>query len=650
MPTYVVTDSRTGVKLRLTGDSPPTESELTELFAQHAPEQKYDPTEGMSGTEKFAAAYGGVMPKIATGIKQGATEIANAAQGLPASFGAIPGVGGAIDLIKGGAKLAGVNDDMVAQQRAAADEQKHLDAPLLNTGAGKAGNIAGNVAAAIPAAFIPGANTYSGSALTGALYGGAQPTGADDSRTENMGFGAATGMASQALGRLVGAGYQAGKAYLAPLTQKGQEGIVARTLARFSANPDALLTGGEESAIPGVQRTLAEATLDPGIAGLQLATKNSDPIAKSQLLGQELKNQGARLSALNDIAQTPAARQAAVAAREAATKPLYEAASTAQVPADDALKTLLNRPSLQKAWARAAQLAGERGEKLVSGQDIPAQVIPTGLLDANGKPFTKEIAEQSATYSGKGLHYLKMALDDLIDNPQVSGIGKNELGAITGTKKELLNWMDNAIEPYGAARKTFSQMSQPINQMDVGRQLYEKLVPALTENSEIPTRVTAQQYANALRNAEQTVKSATGMDMPIEKIMSPEQMATLKNIASDLGRKASTDDLAKTLGSTTAQNLAAQNLMRQTMGPLGVPNGWMEGEAMPSIAQALMAPYKLTGADQAINQRLAEALMNPKKAAELLQRVPAGDKGKLVELLSRAAVPAGILSRPDTSQ
>ena len=42
MPTYRVTDPDTGVTLRLTGDSPPTEAELEEIFAQYNPNQNTD--------------------------------------------------------------------------------------------------------------------------------------------------------------------------------------------------------------------------------------------------------------------------------------------------------------------------------------------------------------------------------------------------------------------------------------------------------------------------------------------------------------------------------------------------------------------------------------------------------------------------------
>jgi len=43
MPKYVVTDSVTGRKLVLTGDSPPTNEELTDIFAGYQPSSSEDP-------------------------------------------------------------------------------------------------------------------------------------------------------------------------------------------------------------------------------------------------------------------------------------------------------------------------------------------------------------------------------------------------------------------------------------------------------------------------------------------------------------------------------------------------------------------------------------------------------------------------------
>ena len=79
------------------------------------------------------------------------------------------------------------------------DEANRLDKPLLDTKAGLAGEIGGNVAMFAPTAAIPGVNKVTGSGLVGALIGAAQPTGTEDSTLKNM-----------ALGGLFGAGTQFG--------------------------------------------------------------------------------------------------------------------------------------------------------------------------------------------------------------------------------------------------------------------------------------------------------------------------------------------------------------------------------------------------------------------------------------------------------
>lgn len=118
-----------------------------------------DPTIGMSGTEKFLAGAGMGMTNMARGAGQ---------------------------------MLGVVSEEDVAQAR-------ERDAPLAQSGAGMAGNIAGNVAVGLPAMLIPGANTYTGAALTGAALGALQPTTEDESRAANAAIGAAGGVAGRAV-------------------------------------------------------------------------------------------------------------------------------------------------------------------------------------------------------------------------------------------------------------------------------------------------------------------------------------------------------------------------------------------------------------------------------------------------------------------
>lgn len=99
-----------------------------------------------------------------------------------------------VDLGRGAGQFAGlVSRQDVANSRA-------QDAPLMGTTAGKLGNFAGNVAATIPTAFIPGANTLAGAGVIGAVAGAFQPSTSTQETLTNIGAGGAVGVAGQAIG------------------------------------------------------------------------------------------------------------------------------------------------------------------------------------------------------------------------------------------------------------------------------------------------------------------------------------------------------------------------------------------------------------------------------------------------------------------
>lgn len=136
----------------------------------------YDPTEGMSGSQKFFAGVGKAMTDAGRGVGQ--------------AFGLVS------------------RDDIA--------EARRLDQALMNTGAGTAGNIVGNIATLAPTAFIPGVNTVRGAAALGAITGALQPSVSTEETIANTGFGAAGGAAGQKLsqtaGRLLGGNQNANAA------------------------------------------------------------------------------------------------------------------------------------------------------------------------------------------------------------------------------------------------------------------------------------------------------------------------------------------------------------------------------------------------------------------------------------------------------
>lgn len=111
------------------------------------------------------------------------------------------GAGKAItDIGRGIGQMTG----MVSDQ--SINDAKALDQPLMQTGAGTAGNLAGGIAAFAPTAFIPGANTYAGAALVGGAMGALQPVAEGESRGVNIAAGTAGGLVGQAIGNAAGKG------------------------------------------------------------------------------------------------------------------------------------------------------------------------------------------------------------------------------------------------------------------------------------------------------------------------------------------------------------------------------------------------------------------------------------------------------------
>lgn len=146
-----------------------------------------DPISGMSGGEKFLSGMGKAFSDTATGLKMAGTDAARyfveGGLGMPA-----PGL-----------------RQSVATQQAAIDETRRLDTPLMDTGAGVTGNVAGYVAqlpvggllgkgAAIPA-------TIAGNAVQGGVMAGIQPVATGETRLGNTSLGAAFGAGGAVLAK-----------------------------------------------------------------------------------------------------------------------------------------------------------------------------------------------------------------------------------------------------------------------------------------------------------------------------------------------------------------------------------------------------------------------------------------------------------------
>jgi len=251
----------------------------------------------------------------------------------------------------------------------------------------------------------------------------------------------------------------------------------------------------------------------------QAAMKQIPQEARAATMAQEQ----ARAAELGRIAGTPKQLEFAKTVRDVEAKKNYAEAFKQAAP--EIPEELLNRPSMKKAVSIADNIAAERGG---------AQT-----------PMAK-------------LHTVKLALDDMIRDPEQFGIGAAEAGAIKSTREKFIEELKKVPE-YETARSKYAAQSQPINKMQVAQQLQKALTEPVTEGA---TR--GGMFARAVEEAPKTIKKATGQTFfdKLEDVFSPEEMKVVNDVRDEFRRsKLSKEqaDLGKA-ATPSAEELASSKL------------------------------------------------------------------------------------------
>jgi hypothetical protein len=334
-----------------------------------------DPTQGMSGMEKFNAGVGKAFSDLGTGAAQ------------------LVGMGPKADEVQ---------------------ETRKLDAPLLKSGVGAAGNVAGNIAAFAPLAVVPGANTVAGAGALGAVTGAFQPTGAPEERLMNMGVGLGLGAGTQ-YAATTGAqkiGEMAARKEADAAARQSQNSVRDQTLqagheAGYVVPPSAV---SQPSFIGGRMESLG------GKAAL-----GQDASLRNQEVTDALSRSGGGLGA-----QEPISTASLKAARQRMSEPYREVAALNPQAAADLEMVKSSKMESKLQWGHFNRSGDPNAYKLAQAADQQAEAALNRIETAaqsSGRPGLVDELKKSRVDIAKN-HEVRNALNSGTGSVDASVLGR----------------------------------------------------------------------------------------------------------------------------------------------------------------------------------------------------------------------------------
>lgn len=686
MPEYIVTDPQSGRKIRLTGDSPPTDAELEQIFANLPPAQSQqrrggrDDMAAYQDPETAGMSRGELMQREALGGKETGILYGMAKPFLGAAQLGMK-AGEAVFGEPEGGSLAGRMASALERFESARSEAGGSNIPVMG---GQALTGMGATAGIAPAAgFIGRAAQGIG---IGAATGAVEPVTSEGSfgaqKTAQVASGAIAGGATSLLGSL-------GTALIRRMTRGGAEieaGRVANTLAGDRQED---VINALRAAPAGV--TAAQAAAPARSAEFSALGRRVAQVRPSEYEDIAQAQNAARARELGSIAGTADDIAAAERARSAATAPLYRAAEAAQVPVDaqrtvrlverimdsrrgrpqvtsvlnGVKETLLESyPAQQRAkdsWDAIREVVSSYGtppRELVTARRIlnnvknfdmdPYTAIaqlqslkPTDQVarDAIRSAISNlELPEQVITQNARQLINASRNISDLLEQRDPAGRKVNQALSreLLAIKRSLDQQIAKAAPEFGEAQKLFADLSKPIDRMRVGQYIQERLIPAINDaGADAPQRATV--FANAMRDMNESVRQATGFRRGgwIADLMTPDEMQTLNRIGADLARDVDVQRMARAGGRRVTEEI-----------------GDLFGEQAPNaLSRPLMIINAIlrrtgTGASERTMSALAEKMQDPAAMADIMEKATRAER-RQIERGIMLYLTNGAVSSPD---
>ena len=459
-------------------------------------------------------------------------------------------------------------------------------------------NIAAGVGAARGAAAL-GAGGFGQAATAGAVTSALQPTSSSSEdlatfladKGEQIGYGALAGFLTQA--GLSGVKKVGGvlRGITAPLSKEGKQRVLRERLNEFTGPEREKVLEALKNAtaiVPGSRPTAAEAVADipsaTGLAAFQQRLAKSQEGGVSALFSQrEAQQQAARQAALQRIAGTPELLELSKQLRSIDAERNYGAAFAESITANPALGVLARNPYFRDALPDAIKLSEAKG--------ITAKTDLTEFLQN-----------------------VKISLDKQLAKTGETALADAEKKQVARVKSDLLKWLKEKNPLFENAREQFALASKPINEMEVGQYLLNKL------NSPLDTE-RAGVFALAVRDAANTIQKASGGPRfeKLSQVLKPRQEAAVNNVLADLTRAQKAAELGR----------------KTNLGGLSLDDS-------PELPQLLSRTATITNtllralkrnANTELNTEAAKLLADPKQLAVFMSAVPKSRTKEIVDVL-----------------
>ena len=400
----------------------------------------------------------------------------------------------------------------------------------------------------------------------------------------NTALGAAFGSATPLFGKIGNVAAKAGKALVEPFYKMGQNEILGRALRQLAGNDAETAIANMRNApnlVQGVKPTVAEVAGVPSLAAAQRAAMNASPEATNAMANRQAQNIAARSNALENIATpTRIAKYEDLRTKVAdelytdALKPLNLGKLTPEMT--KTVEGLVKTPAIERAMTQAKENAANRGVDIAD---------PAGSM--------------------RGLHETKMALDEQIAAVKAKlerdgrGAKSAELDGLNKAKDRLLGFIETISPTYKTARINYERLSKPLEQLQTISNIADKSI----RNKDSATLLNT--FSNQLEKAKK------------DNILSERQLTRLQNLKDDMMRTDFANEAGRGVGSDTMQKLAYNNMLQQVNLPTLLRRHGLSATLGNIAARASDVAYG--GMNKKLTNQMAEALLDPRKAAALMK-------------------------------